>query len=189
MSRSEIGTIVTSKAFVEKGRLDPLLDALRDSVRIVFLEDIRATVGQTLKGWVIHRAPIVKSKAGDWAAVLFTSGSEGTPKGVVLTHRNILANAAQAAARIDFGREDKLFSVLPVFHSSGSTVGTVLPLVSGVPVFFYPSPLHYRIVPELVYGTNATILPAGPTPFSTATPARRTPMTSDRRHPPAAWSR
>jgi acyl-[acyl-carrier-protein]-phospholipid O-acyltransferase/long-chain-fatty-acid--[acyl-carrier-protein] ligase len=157
---AEIGTIVTSKAFVEKGRLDPLLDALRDSVRIVFLEDIRATVGllDKIKGWVNHRAPIVKSKAGDWAAVLFTSGSEGTPKGVVLTHRNILANAAQAAARIDFGREDKLFSVLPVFHSFGLTVGTVLPLVSGVPVFFYPSPLHYRIVPELVYGTNATIL-------------------------------
>jgi acyl-[acyl-carrier-protein]-phospholipid O-acyltransferase/long-chain-fatty-acid--[acyl-carrier-protein] ligase len=157
---AEIGTIVTSKAFVEKGRLEPLLDALRDGVRFVFLEDIRATVGliDKIRGRVNHRVPVVKSKAGDWAAVLFTSGSEGTPKGVVLTHRNILANAAQAAARIDFGREDKLFSVLPVFHSFGLTVGTVLPLVSGVPVYFYPSPLHYRVVPELVYGTNATIL-------------------------------
>jgi acyl-[acyl-carrier-protein]-phospholipid O-acyltransferase/long-chain-fatty-acid--[acyl-carrier-protein] ligase len=157
---AEIGTIVTSRAFVQKGRLEPLLDALRDSVRIVFLEDIRATVSllDKIRGRVNYRVPVVKSNAGDWAAVLFTSGSEGTPKGVVLTHRNILANAAQAAARIDFGREDKLFSVLPVFHSFGLTVGTVLPLVSGVPVYFYPSPLHYRIVPELVYGTNATIL-------------------------------
>ncbi len=104
------------------------------------------------------RKPLVKRKPDDWAAVLFTSGSEGTPKGVVLTHRNMLANAAQAAARIDFGRQDKVFNVLPVFHSFGLTVGLVLPLVSGVRIYLYPSPLHYRIVPELVYGVNATIL-------------------------------
>ena len=97
-------------------------------------------------------------KPDDWAAILFTSGSEGTPKGVVLSHRNMLANAAQAAARIDFGRQDKVFNVLPVFHSFGLTVGLVLPLVSGVRIYLYPSPLHYRIVPELVYGVNATIL-------------------------------
>ena len=90
--------------------------------------------------------------------ILFTSGSEGTPKGVVLTHRNILANAAQAASRIDFHSGDKVFNVLPIFHSFGLTAGTVLPLISGVPVYFYPSPLHYRIVPELIYGSNATII-------------------------------
>ncbi|TIU03281.1 MAG: hypothetical protein E5W39_14625, partial [Mesorhizobium sp.] len=90
--------------------------------------------------------------------ILFTSGSEGTPKGVVLTHRNILANAAQAASRIDFHSGDKVFNVLPIFHSFGMTAGTVLPLISGVPVFFYPSPLHYRIMPELVYSSNATII-------------------------------
>ncbi len=69
-------------------------------------------------------------KADDWAAILFTSGSEGVPKGVVLSHRNMLANAAQAAARIDFGRQDKVFNVLPMFHSFGLTVGVMLPLVS-----------------------------------------------------------
>ena len=100
----------------------------------------------------------MQRKPGDWAAILFTSGSEGTPKGVVLSHRNMLANAAQAAARIDFGRQDKVFNVLPVFHSFGLTVGLVLPLVSGVRIYLYPSPLHYRIVPELIYGVNATIL-------------------------------
>ncbi len=76
----------------------------------------------------------------------------------MLSHRNMLANAAQAAARIDFGREDKVFNVLPVFHSFGLTVGVVLPLVSGVRIYLYPSPLHYRTVPELVYGVNATIM-------------------------------
>jgi acyl-[acyl-carrier-protein]-phospholipid O-acyltransferase/long-chain-fatty-acid--[acyl-carrier-protein] ligase len=75
-----------------------------------------------------------------------------------VSHRNMLANAAQAAARIDFGRQDLVFNVLPVFHSFGLMAGLVLPLVSGVPVFLYPSPLHYRMVPELVYGSNATIL-------------------------------
>jgi acyl-[acyl-carrier-protein]-phospholipid O-acyltransferase/long-chain-fatty-acid--[acyl-carrier-protein] ligase len=70
----------------------------------------------------------------------------------------MLANAAQAEARIDFGRRDIVFNVLPVFHSFGLTVGLLLPLVSGVRIYLYPSPLHYRIVPELIYGWNATIL-------------------------------
>src|SRR4029450_2562695 len=94
----------------------------------------------------------------DWAPILFTSGSEGVPKGVVLSHRNMLANAAQGAARIDFGRQDKVFNVLPAFHSFGLTVGIVLPLVSGVRIYLYPSPLHYRTVAELIYGVNATIM-------------------------------
>ena len=94
----------------------------------------------------------------DPAAILFTSGSEGTPKGVVLAHRCMLANTAQVAARIDFGPTDKVFNVLPVFHAFGLTAGLILPLVSGVPVYLYPSPLHYRIVPELIYGSNATVL-------------------------------
>lgn len=121
---------------------------------------MRATVstGDKLKAFWRHGTPIEQASGSDRAAILFTSGSEGAPKGVVLSHRNMLANAAQAAARIDFGRRDKVFNVLPVFHSFGLTAGLVLPLVSGVPVYLYPSPLHYRMVPELVYGCNATIL-------------------------------
>src|ERR1700751_2773089 len=111
-----------------------------------------------LRGMFEARKPLVARKPDDPAAILFTSGSEGAPKGVVLSHRNMLANAAQASARIDFGRTDKVFNVLPVFHSFGLTVGLILPLVSGVHVYLYPSPLHYRIVPELIYGINATIL-------------------------------
>jgi acyl-[acyl-carrier-protein]-phospholipid O-acyltransferase/long-chain-fatty-acid--[acyl-carrier-protein] ligase len=157
---AQIDTILTSRAFIEKGRLDALVAALSQQLKIVYLDDIRPTItlGDKLRGMRNAKKPLVARKPGDWAAILFTSGSEGTPKGVVLSHRNMLANAAQAAARIDFGRQDKVFNVLPVFHSFGLTVGLVLPLVSGVPVYLYPSPLHYRIVPELVYGVNATIL-------------------------------
>ncbi|HUG60780.1 MAG TPA: AMP-binding protein, partial [Methylomirabilota bacterium] len=151
--------IVTSRTFVEKARLEPLIEAL-PGVRFVYLEDIGAAIGSLdkIKAFAGRRRALVRRSPDDPAAILFTSGSEGTPKAVVLSHRNMLANAAQAAARIDFGRSDKVFNVLPMFHSFGLTVGFVLPLVSGVPVYLYPSPLHYRIVPELVYGSNATIL-------------------------------
>ncbi|UHC18061.1 acyl-[ACP]--phospholipid O-acyltransferase [Methylobacterium currus] len=157
---AEVDTIVTSRAFVQKGRLDTLLEALSRSLTIVYLEDVRQQVGRLdkLRGLLGWRQALHPRKPDDPAAILFTSGSEGTPKGVVLSHRNMLANAAQAQARIDFGRTDKVFNVLPVFHSFGLTVGLVLPLVSGVPVYLYPSPLHYRVVPELVYGSNSTIL-------------------------------
>jgi acyl-[acyl-carrier-protein]-phospholipid O-acyltransferase/long-chain-fatty-acid--[acyl-carrier-protein] ligase len=157
---AQVDTILTSRPFIEKGRLDPLINGLQPSIKIVYLDDVRPTIGtmDKLRGFWNLRKPLVQRQPGDWAAILFTSGSEGTPKGVVLSHRNMLANAAQAAARIDFGRQDKVFNVLPVFHSFGLTVGLVLPLVSGVRIYLYPSPLHYRIVPELIYGVNATIL-------------------------------
>jgi len=157
---AEIDTILTSRVFVEKGRLEHVIEQVGKQVRIVYLEDIRPTITtlDKLRGALHWNKPLVARKPDDWAVILFTSGTEGTPKGVVLSHRNILTNVAQCAARIDFGREDKLFNALPIFHSFGLTGGVILPLISGVPIYLYPSPLHYRTVPELVYGVCATVL-------------------------------
>ncbi len=157
---AKVSTVVTSRAFVEKANLDKLIETLQTQVSFVYLEDVRARVSllDKVSAALRYQKPLASGKPSDRAVILFTSGSEGAPKGVVLSHSNILANVAQAAARIDFGREDKVFNVLPVFHSFGLTIGVVLPLVSGVPVYLYPSPLHYRFVPELVYASNATVL-------------------------------
>jgi len=157
---AEVDTILTSRTFVEKGRLEHVVEQLAKTLRIVYLEDIRKTIGtlDKLRGLFKAHRPLVARKPDDWAVILFTSGTEGLPKGVVLSHRNVLTNVAQAAARIDFGREDKLFNALPIFHSFGFTGGVVLPLVYGVPLYLYPSPLHYRTVPELVYWKCATVI-------------------------------
>jgi acyl-[acyl-carrier-protein]-phospholipid O-acyltransferase / long-chain-fatty-acid--[acyl-carrier-protein] ligase len=157
---AEVETILTSRTFVERGRLDHVIAELQKQVRIIYLEDIRKTISSVdkVRGLLSWKKPLVARKPDDWAVILFTSGTEGLPKGVVLSHRNMLTNVAQVAARVDFGREDRLFNVLPVFHSFGFTGGTVLPLISGVPLYLYPSPLHYRTVPELIYGWCATAI-------------------------------
>src|SRR3954470_5368927 len=156
---AEVTTIVTSRAFIDKGKLGAVIEQLAQAMTIVYLEDVRATVstGDKLRGLLSFKKPLLARKPDDPAVILFTSGSEGTPKGVVLSHRNQLANCAQAAAAIDFGRRDKVFNVLPVFHSFGLTAGTILPLVSGVPIYLYPLPLHYRMVPELISALNAPV--------------------------------
>jgi acyl-[acyl-carrier-protein]-phospholipid O-acyltransferase/long-chain-fatty-acid--[acyl-carrier-protein] ligase len=157
---AQVTQVLSSRAFVTQAKLGPVIEELEKQVEIVWLDDLRATISQIdkVRGLLRKYRPLVKRRSDDPAVILFTSGSEGTPKGVVLTHRNILSNAAQAASRIDFHAGDKVFNILPVFHSFGLTAGTVLPLISGVPVYFYPSPLHYRIVPELIYVSNATII-------------------------------
>ena len=160
MKAAQVTTVLTSQAFIEKGKLDRLMTAIEGQARVVYLEDVRTSVGVTdkIRGLLDGTAPRVARNANDPAVILFTSGSEGTPKGVVLSHRNILANAAQALARVDANANDKVFNVLPVFHSFGLTGGLMMPMLAGIPIYMYPSPLHYRIVPELIYQTGATIL-------------------------------
>ncbi|AQS42114.1 MAG: Putative transmembrane AMP-binding acyltransferase family protein [Candidatus Tokpelaia hoelldobleri] len=157
---AQIRTLLTSRAFIRQARLDLIIEEMTKTVGIVYIEDLRAniTFSDKIGGILRKTKPLVKKSGDDPAVILFTSGSESLPKGVVLSHNNIIANTAQAAARIDFNSADKLFNTMPFFHSFGLTVGLVLPLVHGVPVYLYPSPLHYRIIPELIYSCNATII-------------------------------
>ena len=164
---AEIATVYTSRRFVEQAKLEAEAEALAGQVRLVYLEDLRGEIGMLAKLRGLLLTPFAGSvharAAGSLdpngpALVLFTSGSEGHPKGVVLSHDNLLANCRQLAARLDFSPTDVVLNALPVFHSFGLTGGLLLPLFSGVKTFMYPSPLHYRIVPVLAYDTNATIM-------------------------------
>lgn len=160
---AEIRTIVTSRAFVEQGKLTDKLAGLK-GVQVHCLEDIREQIGLGDKLWLmlyaIHfpRAFELKTSPEEAAVVLFTSGSEGKPKGVVLPHRAILANIAQIRAVIDFSVYDKVLNALPIFHSFGLTAGALLPVLNGASLFLYPSPLHYRVIPELAYDRGCTVL-------------------------------
>ena len=165
LAAAEIKTILTSRRFVEMAKFDDVIETLAVHARIIYLEDLREDVSIVDKvvSFFARLAPRLahrraNAKWDDPAVVLFTSGSEGTPKGVVLSHGNLLANRHQLAAVIDFNPTDIVFNALPMFHSFGLTAGTLLPMLSGVKTFVYPSPLHYRIVPALVYDTNATIM-------------------------------
>lgn len=164
---AKIRTIYTSKRFVDGAKLSHLIElAEKEGIKISYLEDLREKITLVDKIFGLLKSKFIScsfkkinsSTSNDPAIILFTSGSEGTPKGVVLSHENIQANRFQLASRVDFGSKDVVFNALPIFHSFGLTGGTLLPILSGIKTFFYPSPLHYRIVPELVYDTNATIM-------------------------------
>lgn len=158
-----IKQIITSRTFLEKGKIDT--SAIGEAgIELIFLEDVREAISTSQKLTALARLTFspesllrTRRKPGDTAVILFTSGSEGVPKGVELTHQNILANVRQMLAVTDLDDYDRIFNALPLFHSFGLTVGTLLPLVRGMYTFLYPSPLHYRIVPTAIYDRACTV--------------------------------
>lgn len=166
---AQVHCIFTSRKFIEVGNLFELINRLsKKSIQIIYLEDLKAEITwkDKLRASLLSRFPqyyyYKKLKKGtnpqDPAVILFTSGSEGEPKGVVLSHKNIQANLAQVTTQVDFNQRDIFFSSLPFFHAFGLTACIILPIYHGIKTFIYPSPLHYRKVPNMIYECNATIM-------------------------------
>jgi acyl-[acyl-carrier-protein]-phospholipid O-acyltransferase/long-chain-fatty-acid--[acyl-carrier-protein] ligase len=173
---SKLTSVITSRRFVAMAKLEERIQRLSSiGVTAIYLEDIGKSIsfGDKLFGTILFYARLLRAwisgsdalpgKADDSAVILFTSGSEGTPKGVVLSHANLLANVDQVTSTIPLLPTDRVFNALPMFHSFGLTGATLMPILKGTPVFLYPSPLHYRAIPELVYDEAATILFGTPT--------------------------
>jgi len=165
LEAAQIKTVITAREFVEKGKLEGLISIIESRAKIVYLEDIRKNIGvldkliAAIKTKINYvPAEVRKTKLDDIAVILFTSGSEGLPKGVALSHRNLLSNVEQSRTIVAYTPCDVVFNALPIFHAFGLTGGLLVPLLHGVKTFLHPNPLHYRIIPELIYQTNATIL-------------------------------
>jgi acyl-[acyl-carrier-protein]-phospholipid O-acyltransferase/long-chain-fatty-acid--[acyl-carrier-protein] ligase len=158
-----VRTVITSRKFVEQAHLEPLIEALAGCT-IHYLEDLRSQFGWLDKLWLagfalrFPRLASARQSTLDPAVVLFTSGSEDRPKGVVLSHHAIVANIAQMRAVFDFSTADKILNPLPIYHAYSFTAGLMLPLLTGTRVCLYISPLRYRAIPEIAYRRECTIL-------------------------------
>ncbi len=162
----KVKAVVTSRRFIAQAALEEILSALAEhKIGVHYLEDwalevngfakLKALLYAVTAPWWYRRDPAASQQA---AVMLFTSGSDGPPKAVLLSHRNLLSNCAQLGAVVDFGPRDIVLNVLPLFHVFGLNIGLILPLISGIYTFLYPNPLHYKVVPELAYELNATVL-------------------------------
>jgi acyl-[acyl-carrier-protein]-phospholipid O-acyltransferase/long-chain-fatty-acid--[acyl-carrier-protein] ligase len=161
---AKVSRIVTAHRFVNLGKFEELVETLAQTITILYLEDVRA--GLTLldkavaaTGSLLPKLVVTRPDPDSMAVILFTSGTEGAPKGVVLSHANILSNIAQVRAHIELSSEsDVLLNPLPVFHCFGLSVGTILPLIAGVKVVSHPTPLAPKEIVKRVKAHGVTIL-------------------------------
>ena len=158
-----IKTILTSKQFIKVAHLEKIITQLEDSVAVVYLEDLRLslTIADKIAAAARSHLPLEifgRSKPDDIAVILFTSGTTGAPKGVALSHANLLANIAQCRAHIQFDENWIFFNALPVFHAFGLTGGALLPILSGMKAVLHPSPLDHERIPNAIESTHANVL-------------------------------
>jgi acyl-[acyl-carrier-protein]-phospholipid O-acyltransferase/long-chain-fatty-acid--[acyl-carrier-protein] ligase len=155
--------VLTSHRFVEQGKLHDLIDALEGLTTVTYLEEVRESIGLQDKLFAAAAGAFPKrfrtaTKPSDPGVILFTSGSFGAPRGVVLTQANLVANVRQIATHIALDPDWVFFNPLPIFHVFGLTGGVLLPLLTGMKAFEYPSPLHTKQIPPLVKDSNASVL-------------------------------
>jgi acyl-[acyl-carrier-protein]-phospholipid O-acyltransferase/long-chain-fatty-acid--[acyl-carrier-protein] ligase len=159
----EAKRIITAHRFIDLADLQPLESELARDSEMIYLEDVRenldwkdkaAAVISMVAPWAVRAWP----SPDDAAVYLFTSGTEGDPKGVVLSHANLLANVEQVRDHIDLLPTDILFNPMPTFHCFGLTGGVLLPLGLGIPAVCHPTPLQAKTIVKRVAETKATIL-------------------------------
>ncbi|MDB5494227.1 MAG: acyl-CoA synthetase (AMP-forming)/AMP-acid ligase [Phenylobacterium sp.] len=155
--------VLTAHRFIEQGKLHDLIDALETLTTVTYLEEVRETVGLADKLYAAAAGAFPKrfaarTRPDDPGVILFTSGSFGAPRGVMLTQANLIANVRQIEAHIDLDPAWVMFNPLPIFHCFGLTGGVLLPILTGMKAFEYPSPLHIKQIPSLVKDSGASIL-------------------------------
>jgi acyl-[acyl-carrier-protein]-phospholipid O-acyltransferase / long-chain-fatty-acid--[acyl-carrier-protein] ligase len=164
---AKISTVITSKKFIEVAKLSTTIKTLRSRINFLFLEEIKDDISpiEKLAGYWKSLFPLISYRmvnsdkaSSSCAVILFTSGSEGLAKGVALSHQNILSNYAQVQSLVDLNHTDKILNALPLFHAFGLLGGFLLPLLKGTESLQYPSPLHYRKIPEICYTQDITCL-------------------------------
>jgi acyl-[acyl-carrier-protein]-phospholipid O-acyltransferase/long-chain-fatty-acid--[acyl-carrier-protein] ligase len=161
-----IKTVVTSKLFVKK------VPNLTLPGNTVFLEDLAASVSSFDRLFALIKALFVPARVlvhersirpDDCATIVFSSGSSSNPKGIMLSHHNIISNLEQMNTVFDFSHDDCMCAALPFFHSFGLTVTLWFPLVAGFRIAYHPSPLDGNVIVDLIKTQKATILPCTPT--------------------------
>ena len=168
--QSGVDKFITADPFVRKAPAFPW-PPNRD---LIFIERILPTIKKKIVRWIVLSKILPTSmllkilgindiKGDDEAVLLFTSGSSGEPKGVPLTHRNVLANVCQFGCRIHLSHEAKILGCLPLFHSFGSTVTLWYPCIEGINLVTYPNPLETKRLAELISMHSANMLLSTPT--------------------------
>jgi acyl-[acyl-carrier-protein]-phospholipid O-acyltransferase/long-chain-fatty-acid--[acyl-carrier-protein] ligase len=170
VQQCRISTILTSRLFLSRAGIEQLPG-------MVFLEDVRKTfalaqkmrallVALIVPGWWLQRGYGKKQSTSDLATVIFSSGSTGAPKGVMLSHHNIVSNIESICQVIQFKASDRIMGVLPFFHSFGFTATIWLPLLAGFGAVYHPNPTDAKTIGETVQKYNATLLISTPTFFA-----------------------
>jgi acyl-[acyl-carrier-protein]-phospholipid O-acyltransferase/long-chain-fatty-acid--[acyl-carrier-protein] ligase len=169
-TRAGLQTIVTSRRFLERLNQRGIdLAPLFEGCELIELERLREQIGKTeqlltlvlvrlLPVWLLKRWLGGVSDIDATAAILFSSGSEGQPKGVMLSHRNIMANLKQIADVFNIRDDDRVMGTLPLFHAFGLTATTLMPLIEGVPLICHPDPTDAVNVGKAVARWQATLL-------------------------------
>ena len=170
IEQAGIRTVYSVRRFVDKlGERGLALDEVLVGCELVYLEDLRQQFGKAemfatwaaarlLPAWLLKPLFCQARDAGQTAAILFSSGSEGLPKGVMLSHRNLMANLKQTSDVLNTEHDDVVMASLPLFHAFGLTVTQFLPLVEGLPLVCHPDPTDVAGIAKAVASHRATLL-------------------------------